>query len=161
MFSHYLLQEAVPGQFSIFRPFGMLGKFEDETKIFPALILAQKNKRVLHLSAGTQLRDYIWVSDLGRFINLLILQDRLTALPPLVNVGSGSAHSLKDLAKVIADFIPDFNPIYWNWDQWSGREGEPHSFYSESDLASKLGMELTPLSQAFRETVIHYMNQHP
>lgn len=156
LFSSYLTQK-IKQQHCIIRPFGMLGEAEDASKFFPMLVLSQKEKRVIKLSDGSQKRDYFYVKDLGRFIHLLIETKRLVELDGhIVNVGSGVAASLRELSQKLAEQIPNFDPIYWNWGSIPQREGEYSIFYNASLKAFDLGLTISPLEKVFQKTVAFY-----
>ena len=158
MMSKYLLDKAEQKNFSIIRPFGMFGKYEDESKFFPFLINAQKNKTPVNLSAGTQKRDYIFVKDLGRFINKIIVENRLASLPEILNVGRCEAISFLDYASELKNVLPDYDSIMWNWGEINFRTDESQSFYSASKIAARLGFINTSLKDAFSETVVYYFS---
>jgi nucleoside-diphosphate-sugar epimerase len=109
MCSQYLLNSQTDENFIILRPFGMFGKYEDGTKIFPYLISAQKNNTSIDLSDGNQRRDYLFVEDFADFIVNLIKKYNLKNLPKVINVGNGKLRTLRDMANDIAESIPDFN----------------------------------------------------
>lgn len=156
--SNYFLSKAAPGSFSILRPFGMFGKYEDDSKFFPGLINAQKTKTVINLSAGTQKRDYIYVEDLGHFINSLLVENRYRNLPPVLNLGCGKALSFREYADVLRKVIPTCNDQLWNWGQVGFRAGESPLFYSASDKASRLGFVTSSLEDSFRKTSEYYLS---
>ncbi len=156
--TNYLLAKAGAGTCSVLRPFGMFGKYEDDSKFFPGLINAQKTKSVIHLSAGTQKRDYIYVEDLGNFINSLLVENKYKNLPAVLNIGCGKALSFREYAEVLKKVIPSCNEQLWNWGQIGFRPGESPLFYSASAKASKLGFVTSPLEESFRKTSQYYLS---
>lgn len=156
MFSQYLLQK--PGiRFSILRPFGMFGEGEDNSKFFPLLINAQRNKKTIDLSDGSQGRDYMYVRDLASFILYKITSQTLTEIEnQVINLGSGTCHSLREMAAFFAKEIPDFNAELWNWGAVAQRLGENDKFYNASTKAASLGFKNFNLQEAIRNTVKYY-----
>lgn len=156
MMSNYLLNKAMQKNFCILRPFGMFGKYEDESKFFPYLINAQKTNTEIDLSPGTQKRDYIFIKDLGNFINNLIIESRLKNLPGVLNIGRSEAISFLDYASDLKNVLPAFNIDLWKWGQINFRTEESPAFYSASKKAASLGFINTSLKDAFSETASYY-----
>jgi UDP-glucose 4-epimerase len=145
--------------FLIVRPFAMFGPYESASKLLPYLLLAQRNAQPIALSNGEQQRDYFYVKDLAAFLKKLI-QGNLTELTGKVfNVGRGVPVSLKILAAELSEFIPDFEPTHWQWGKLPQRENENMVFFNASVEAINYGLHLTPLSQAFQETITYYLQQ--
>lgn len=156
MFSRFLFEQAIPGKFSVFRPFGMFGKYEDDSKFFPMLIKAQRNKVPIKLSAGIQQRDYFFARDLGSFIRQTIFKNSLSQLPNVLNLGSGEAISFKIYAERLGKFIANFDPSLWQWGQIGFRPNESEKFYNSSISARNVGFKTTSLEIAFSTTVEYY-----
>ena len=158
LFSNYLFK-VIQHRFTILRPFGMFGSGEDSSKFFPTLIHAQKNKKIIDLSDGQQIRDYFYVIDLANFILDIIKKNKLSKLDSIViNVGSGKPKSMLELSNILATQINDFDPFLWNWGAIPQRQGENHIFYNASIQASQFGFLNTRLEEAFRNTVDYYYN---
>lgn len=156
MFSTYLQNAQDNDNYIIFRPFGMFGKYEDNSKIFPYIISAQKNKQAISLSDGMQKRDYIYVNDFIFFIKNIVLKHNVDILPKVINIGAGKVRNLKEMAFDIAKNITDFDNSLWQWGLLSQRQGESSSFYNASKLAVDLGLEITEHEQAFKEIINYY-----
>jgi nucleoside-diphosphate-sugar epimerase len=158
MFSSFL-QEKIKERFLIIRPFGMLGAYEDVSKFFPLLINAQKEKKIVNLSAGSQQRDYIFVSDLAGWIAKMIQTGACQSnATQTINIGSGKAHSLRELSEVLSTQINDFQAHLWNWGAIPSRQNENDIFYNASPRGIELGLKITPLKKAFKQTVQYYNN---
>lgn len=156
MFSQYLLQESSVC-FTILRPFGMFGEGEDNTKFFPLLINAQKNKKRIDLSDGSQERDYMYVRDLAHFVLRKVTSQTLHEIQnKVINLGSGNYQSLRELANLLAQEIPDYDAALWNWGAIPQRSGENDRFYNASIQAGTLGFENLNLQDAIRNTVKYY-----
>ncbi|NPA43956.1 MAG: NAD(P)-dependent oxidoreductase [Chlorobi bacterium] len=156
MCSQYLLNSQTDENFLILRPFGMFGKYEDRTKIFPYLISAQKNNKKIELSEGNQRRDYLFVEDFANFIVNLIENHKLTGLPKVINLGNGKLRSLRDMANDIAESIENFNLDLWQWGKLPHRTGESDYFYNVSKIAFELGLETTEHKTAFNKIIDYY-----
>jgi len=155
LFSHHLLQS--PGKnFVVLRPFGMFGPGEDTSKFIPALLLAQKEKKVIELSTGEQQRYYCYVRDLAIFIELLIEKNLNTFAGQVINVGSSHAISLREFAIKFAAYIPDFDPRLWKWGVIEQRQNESRIFFNDSDKCREIGFRETPFEEACLETIKYY-----
>jgi nucleoside-diphosphate-sugar epimerase len=159
MVSRFLLERADPGSFSIIRPFGMFGKYEDESKFFPMLITAQLSKQPVKLSAGTQQRDYFFIDDLGEFIRSIITNNKWNDMPAIVNLGAGEAKSLKAYGSVLSTVFQVYDPGLWQWEAVDFRANESSLFFNSSSLASHLGFKLRELKEGFSETAKFYQNE--
>lgn len=158
LFSSYL-KEVLKERFIIIRPFGMFGEGEDISKFFPMLFNAQKNKIKVDLSDGSQYRDYFYVRDLGIFLLEMILNGNIyRAERQVINVGSGTPKTLRELSEVAAVHIPGHDPSLWNWGVIPQRFGESKKFYNASDKALQFGFKPTSLERAFQSTIHHYFN---
>lgn len=158
MASNYLLQKKIENPFVILRPFNMFGPYEDESKIVPYLILAQKNNKVINLSSGIQKRDYFFVGDLTRFVQYLIQTRSFKDLPQCINIGTGKIYSIKELSNIIASLLPTYEPSLWNWSALPQREGEFDMFYNQSLLAQQLGFTFQSIEHNLKHTIQYYWN---
>ena len=156
MTSNYLFEYGKKGKFIVLRPFGMFGKYEDSSKLFPALILAQLKNETINLSSGIQQRDYLFVKDLAIFIWNLMTEYEIRNLPKLINIGSGTYKPICKIAETIAQCIHGFQPELWNWGSLGQREGEASYFYNQSGLAAQYGLSVTKQEEAFPEIIENY-----
>ena len=156
MFSQFLRSKGVPGTFSILRPFGMFGKYEDESKFFPMLINAQKSGQVIRLSSGTQQRDYFFIDDLTNFVESIVTLYSTGLLPPVMNLGSNQPKSLRSYAEVLSTTFRQFNPSLWQWGARDFRGNESELFYNDSSLAISHGFKNSELREGLMNTTRHY-----
>lgn len=71
---------------------------------------------------GDQLRDFIYITDVVAFHNLILSRDQETG--GIFNVSTGVATSIRDLAELICDLFPVGPPEYFPADTgWRGDEG--------------------------------------
>jgi len=103
-------------QFSILRFFNVYGPNQDHIRnnppLVPYLIKCSKNNEIplLH-SDGNQERDYVFIDDIVKLINILIEKDPIN---DVINVCSGKTVSVKNILKIIKSYFPNNNiePIY-------------------------------------------------
>jgi UDP-glucose 4-epimerase len=157
--SNFLLSTKNQLPFLILRPFAMFGPYESASKLVPYLLVAQKNKQPIALSAGEQQRDYFYVKDLARFVAGVVLAGPTDFKGLVVNLGSGEPQSLRMLSTTLSTFIPDFEPAHWQWGKVPQRANENLVFYNASAKASSLGFQLTSPEEAFQETVLYYLTK--
>lgn len=80
------------------RIFLVYGPHEDRRRLVPSLACAMLAGRLAESSAGTQLRDFLHADDCGR----AIAQLATTAVTGPVNIGSGVARTIAEVARMIA-----------------------------------------------------------
>jgi nucleoside-diphosphate-sugar epimerase len=154
--SNYLLMSN-PVSFSIIRPFNMIGPFDKTDKIIPYLIDAQKKKTPIALSGGMQKRDYLFIKDLSVLIKQLI-KNPLLRKHKIINAGSGTAISLKEVAQLLSAHINEFDSSLWQWGKLPYRKEEGLIFFNKSKRATECGMPITPLDNALELTLNYYWN---
>ncbi|WP_162946515.1 NAD-dependent epimerase/dehydratase family protein [Chitinophaga barathri] len=155
LFSRYL-ESSERKNFLVLRPFAMFGPGEDPSKIIPALLLAQKNRKEIELSSGAQQRDYFFVQDLAHFIARLIEYGLDKVAGEVINVGSGRPMPIKELAEQMSQTVPDFNPGLWQWGKIRQRTNEGKVFFNASQKCEELGFMQTPMPEAFKKTIDYY-----
>ena len=158
MASKYLLEKKPVRSFIILRPFSMFGPYEHHSKIIPALILSQKNRRPVALSSGMQKRDYFFVGDLANYIKIILFNLEHTLPSTVINIGSGVSNTIRSLAATLSAELPYFKPDLWQWGGIVARENESDEFYNKSVLAFQSGLNITPLKSAFKSTIDYYWN---
>jgi nucleoside-diphosphate-sugar epimerase len=154
LFSNFLNQKNLL-PFVLIRPFAMFGKYEQQSKIIPYLIMAQIKKQAVDLSSGLQKRDYFFVEDLCYFIkNIFENKEKVTG--QTINIGSSKALSLREIGSVLLDSDTDFDEKLWNWGVFPQRAGESDIFYNDSTKAFDFGLVVTPLNLALKNTYMFY-----
>lgn len=161
MATQYISKKFEKEQAIVLRPFAMYGPNEDKSKIIPYLINAQITGTAIDLSSGLQQRDYMYVEDFANYVCNLISKNWKHLPAQIINVGSNTPVSLRDIAKEIKyAFAEDFREGIWNWNILPQRKGESHLFINASDLAKKSGLKTTPLKEGIKKTVEKIRDQH-
>jgi nucleoside-diphosphate-sugar epimerase len=83
------------------RLFFSYGPFEQPQRLVPLIIRSLLKGEPARLTAGTQLRDFLDVRDLGRYLALLLASE----VDGAVNVASGEGVSVARIAGVLGDVI--------------------------------------------------------
>ena len=158
MTSNYLFHKRFNFNFVVIRPFNMFGFYEDDSKILPSLILAQKKRVSINLTSGAQKRDFLFVDDLSNFLVSLIKNFDFSQIPRCINIGTGKSISIKKLSSIISGVLPHFDSKYWNWNAISQRNGETLEFYNASSLSRDLGFSTKDIATSLHDTVKYYWN---
>lgn len=154
MATQYISKKFEKAQAIVLRPFAMYGPNEDKSKIIPYLISAQLSGTAIDLSSGLQQRDYMYVDDFAKYIKHLISINWNRLPAQIINVGSNTPVSLRDIAKEIkCAFAEDYCEGIWNWNALPQRKGESHLFVNASALARKSGLKIRPLKEGIKKTV--------
>jgi nucleoside-diphosphate-sugar epimerase len=85
------------------RPFGLFGPFEDRDKLLPYVILRALARKPIEVTAGDQVRDYLYVEDAARAIALCITAPLRSGL--VINIGSGRGIALRTLIETLLQLI--------------------------------------------------------
>lgn len=86
-------------EFAWCRLFYLCGEGEDERRLVPAIRKNLSEGRPVDLTSGTQVRDFLDVSEAGRQIAAVALSDKTSAF----NICSGKPVTVRELAESIAD----------------------------------------------------------
>jgi len=86
--------------FSNCRLFGVYGPGEAPGRFFPFLLSRLQRGEQVPLSDGRQRRDFVHVDDV---CDALLALAQLPEAPPIVNIGTGTAVAISDVARWVAD----------------------------------------------------------
>lgn len=130
------------------------GPNDDASKFITSVIskINQKDKSI-DFSAGTQIRDFIYIKDV--LSAYFILVDQIKDIPDYVRVplGSGNGISLKSLVEKIKAIIGD-NETVLNFGALPLRPGEIMNSVADIDFLTKLGWKPNySLDQGLTETI--------
>lgn len=87
------------------RPFTVFGPDERESKLIPYVIQRALRREPLQLTAGTQLRDYVYVDDVVEALILAATSDQTTG--HVFNIGTGprGARTVRTIVETTLDLI--------------------------------------------------------
>lgn len=100
--AYFALSQLLPQygvQFAWCRLFYVYGEGEDTRRLVPSIRKKLSEGRPVDLTAGTQVRDFLDVSEAGRQIADIALSDKIGAF----NICSGNPVSVRELAESLAD----------------------------------------------------------
>jgi len=100
--TYFALSQVLPQynvQFAWCRLFYLYGDGEDARRLVPAIRKNLSEGRPVDLTAGTQVRDFLDVSEAGRQITDVALSDKIGAF----NICSGKPVTVRELAESVAD----------------------------------------------------------
>jgi UDP-glucose 4-epimerase len=94
---------------TILRLPGIFGKSQKDNSVIGKLIhnIEDYGKIILH-GNGEVLRDYIYIKDVVRIIEIFILKSN----PGIFNLATGKNYFIKDIVEIIRDTLPDFDIVY-------------------------------------------------
>jgi nucleoside-diphosphate-sugar epimerase len=133
------------------RVFGMYGPLENIRKFVPSVFSAAAEGCDMPCSPGEQLRDYSYVGDIADACVRILRHDFANIL--VVNLGSGTAVTMRRLAEAAAD-AAEASPDFLQWGVLPYRPNE--AMRIEADAAKALRLfgwrATTTLEQGLRET---------
>lgn len=88
----------------VVRPFGMYGPLEGSHKFVPQVIKACLCGSPLDLTAGEQVRDYIYVDDVAN-VCMMLAEGKVFPAGEIFNLGSGQAVTIRMFGEMIADQV--------------------------------------------------------
>ena len=139
--------------FVILRPYQVFGPGQKKNRLVPQVIEACLKNRNFDCTAGTQLRDFIFIDDFTYLILKIIKNIKIRK--EIFNVGSGNPISVKDIIMKIQSIIKKGNP---NFGSISMRKDEIRDLYpsitkvkNKFSWSPKIG-----LLQGLKKTILSY-----
>jgi nucleoside-diphosphate-sugar epimerase len=88
----------------VVRPFTMYGPFEGEHKLVPQIVTACRKREPLNLTAGEQVRDFVFVEDI---VEDCLRLAEVADFPAgeILNLGTGQAMTIHSFGKAIAEVM--------------------------------------------------------
>ncbi|ADV82677.1 NAD-dependent epimerase/dehydratase family protein [Terriglobus saanensis] len=83
---------------TILRPFAFTGKHDGGERLFPRILTAAAEGKVLPMTQGDQIRDFCSVDDIARAV-MMVTEREEAPLIEKFNLGSGKSLPLKDLVR--------------------------------------------------------------
>lgn len=137
------------------RLFYQYGPFENTRRLVPAVITALLRNEEVKTTLGEQVRDFMHVEDVASALYAIATGD----LCGIVNVGSGSPVTVKDIALTIGNILDRTNLIKFGALPYSPTDP---MFVCANNSLLKQGTEWAPkynLEQGIRETISWWINQ--
>lgn len=91
--------QALPSELVWVRIFYQYGPFEDPRRLVPHIITSLLRGQHAELTAGTQVRDFLHVEDVGSAIATVAT----STLTGIVNIGSGTGMTVRQIAETIGE----------------------------------------------------------
>ncbi|PUU88931.1 NAD(P)-dependent oxidoreductase [Halanaerobium sp.] len=133
------------------RPFLTYGPKQTSQMLIPELIRKGINGEKMKLTAGEQSRDFIYIDDLIDAFIILINNYNEFDDYEIINIGTGRQILIKDIVKLIGEFLPKSE---FELGALSYRKGETMEFYSDNSLIKKLGWkDNTSIKNGLEETI--------
>lgn len=110
-------------RFLICRPFGVYGKYEPNHRLLPTVFECGIKNKVLDLTSGEQVRDYLYVKDVANAFYEILLNINNFKFFDVVNICSGVPCSVKEFVKEII-LINGFDESLFRFGMISYRKNE-------------------------------------
>ncbi|PWC73985.1 NAD(P)-dependent oxidoreductase [Azospirillum sp. TSH64] len=142
---------------AVVRPFGMYGPLENDTKFVPMILRACRDGRRTELTAGGQLRDYVYVGDVAEAC-LRLAETADFPAGEIVNLGSGAPITIRALGEAAAAAVGHGGDSLV-WGALPYRPDEAMSIVADAaKAAARLGWRAsTPLDEGMRR-VLAFLN---
>ena len=116
------------------RPFYMYGEGQSSSSILSQLKVAlEKNEKKFNMSGGKQLRDYLHVEKVAKFIVKISLQNKINGI---INCCSGKPISIRDL---VEGYLEENNKnIELNLGHFPYPDYEPMAFWGDNKKLNKI-----------------------
>lgn len=141
------LSKAYEFEYTWARLFYMYGPNEPMPRLVPSIINSLLNNEVARCSEGKQLRDYMYVKDVAKILNELIIRE----INGIINVSTGSPLTIREIGRTIEKIFNLDEQI--NYGAFIPRPGEPHLIMGTSITDKLEGIKLTSLEEGLDETI--------
>ena len=149
----FMLQKTENIPAVVLRPFLIYGPGQDENRIVPSIIIGCINNREVKLTAGEQLRDFCYVDDFCRAVELSIEGNNVDG--KIFNIGSGVPTSIKALANLIRNQVGSGTLVFGAVPY---RTGENFELFADNQAALNI-LGWTPnigLHEGIKQTISYY-----
>ncbi len=142
----------------ILRPTLAYGPGQPSDMLLPSLIESLLAHQVFEMTSGEQTRDYIFIEDL---VDACVAAIDGDALGRIINIGSGYAPSLRDVALLVARCIGEGTENLLHFGAVQYRQNEMMNYSADISLARDcLGwVPRTSIETGMKKTIESYRNQ--
>ncbi len=96
----------------VVRPSNIFGPYQDHSKFIPYVISKLIKNEDLNLTKCEQKRDFIYVKDLIRYLEAIIISKELY-IGKIINIGSGYSFPLKEIVEYLKQMIKSESRIFY------------------------------------------------
>ena len=119
----------------VFRLYSVYGPYEDFSRLIPKLLLCARKRKLPDLVDPTISRDFVFVEDVCRAIELLLVQASDLKRGEIYNIGTGLRTSIGDLVAVVRQvFRVTDEPV---WGSMRNRHWDHPDWFSDSRKAKR------------------------
>ena len=137
----------------ILRLFSVYGKDEKENKIIPYLARSAKLGKIIKLTGGNQLRNYIYIDDLVKIISYFI-QNKKYIEDGIYNISSPYVISIKQLANEIYKLLnADQKNLLWGKVQYRNDEIFKMKI-DRTKINEVVNIEYTSIKDGLKKTIL-------
>jgi dTDP-glucose 4,6-dehydratase len=156
-FSYYYSYKDFP--LVIVRPFNQYGPNQHTEKVIPHFITKLIQKKNIYIeNQGLQTRDWLYVEDLCRAIDLIIDYKYNDIFGEVINIGTGKEYNIKYVAEKIAEILNKNPEKYFDYSK--KRKGQVMSHISSMEKSKNI-LNWEPninFEQGLKKTVEWYLN---
>jgi len=105
-----MLHKLVGFPVTVWRLANLFGPYQDSSKFLPYVIETLSNQNELKMTHGLQKRDFLLTKRLSELFHRLIQQPR-AMYGKIINIGSGQAHSLKEIVLYLKQALQSTSSI--------------------------------------------------
>jgi nucleoside-diphosphate-sugar epimerase len=139
------------------RLFSPYGPFDDHRRLIPYVISRTVAGQELHLASSTSVRDFVYIEDVvDAYLACVNYPERVAG--EIVNVGSGSQSSVKDVVNTVLELTGSTSVVRWNKE--GIRPGESPTWQANIDKIHNL-LNWSPrysLRDGLKETISWWMD---
>lgn len=142
---------------TILRVFLAYGPGQDNKRFIPQIVSGCLNNKKFPTSEGKQLRDFIYIDDLCRLVELIINSNNKKLDGEIFNVGTGKPIEIQQMIKKIVKIIGKGQPMFG---KIKYRPGENMSLYPSIKKIKKV-LKWEPkisLADGLKRTISYYKN---
>jgi nucleoside-diphosphate-sugar epimerase len=157
--AHILLsafQKRIGLKFITVRPFGLFGKYEQNTRLYPQVIISGLKNQMLKLTSGNQMRNIVYVMDFVKFLNLLI-ENKDSINVDVINFTNSIPISIKEFTEIIIEKLR-FDKTLFQFGMLPYRKNESMSYIGDNKLLNSVikNFEFTDLEIAINQSFGYY-----
>ena len=158
--THYLqmLNKTLGIKTTVLRVFLAYGPGQDSKRFIPQIVKGCLENKKFATSEGKQLRDFIYISDLCRAVQMIIDSNNTKLDGQIFNIGTGKPVQIRFMINKIVKIIGKGQPIFG---KIKYRKGESMSLYPSIKKIYKI-LKWKPkisLTEGLRKTIQYYQNE--
>ncbi len=158
--THYLqmLHKTLGIKTTVLRVFLAYGPGQDNKRFIPQIVDGCLKNKKFPTSEGKQLRDFIYIDDLCKAVELIINSNNSKLDGEIFNIGTGKPVEIRQMIKKIVKIIGKGQPMFG---EIKYRSGENMSLYPSIRKIKKIlnWSPKTTLAEGLKKTISYYQSE--